>query len=235
MSAVEESGAVVLGLVDTGLGAGIGEDVRESLVAARAFAWDTEKDRVRETEAFPDALGHGGALATSALNTAPELRLLMAQVFFDQWRTRPAQVAAAIEWLCASGARVINLSLGLRADRPVLQQACDTALAAGVILVASSPARGEAVFPAAYKGVIRATGDARCAPSEFSWLDTAEADVGACVNSECGSVVGASVGAAYISAHIARYLQNHSEAGSEEVLSFLEHHASYTGAERRGV
>lgn len=226
---------VRVGLVDTGLGAVPDASVSQALITTRGFVWDGEKEAVAETQAQNDTLGHGSALAATVATTAPGVKLLMAQVFFQQWQTRPAQVAAAIDWLCASGARVINLSLGLRSDRPVLHQACDRALAAGVILVASSPARGEAVFPAAYNGVIRATGDARCDRDEISWLDSPQADVGGCVAAVCGSVAGASVGAAYISAHIARYLQGDSGAGLERVIEHLRERADYTGPERRSA
>lgn len=227
--------AVRVGLVDTGLGAGPDRGVNSALIAARGFAWDDPTRAVSEIAARPDQLGHGSALSATLVAAAPGVQLLMAQVFFQRWRTRPAQVAAAIDWLCASGAQVINLSLGLREDRPVLQRACDSALAAGVILVASAPARGDRVFPAAYDGVIRATGDARCARADFSWLDSAQADVGACVVTGCGSVAGASAGAVYISAHIARFLQMNSQAGREQVLDYLRQHASYTGPERRST
>lgn len=225
---------VRVGLVDTGLDSAGAGRVGEALLASRGFAWDDANATVTGIESAPDTLGHGSALATTVIATVPEVQLLMAQVFFGHWRTRPAQVAAAIDWLCASGAQVINLSLGLRADRPVLQQACANALASGVILVASSPARGEAVFPAAYAGVIRATGDARCDSTQVSWLATAQADVGGHVTAVGGAVAGASAGAAYISGHIARYLQDNRAAGREQVLKHLRDCASYRGPERRG-
>lgn len=226
---------VAVGLVDTGLG--VDAQAHSSILStqARAFAWDDDNREVLVTESCADALGHGSALASTITAMAPEARLLMAQVFFQRWSTSPAQVAAAIDWLSDSGARVINLSLGLRADRAVLRDACDNALAAGVILVASSPAQGEAVFPAAYEGVIRATGDARCQASQFAWLASAQADVGACVNAVQGTVAGASVASAYVSAHIACYLEQHREAGREQVLGYLRENASYQGPERRGV
>ncbi len=106
-------------------------------------------------------------------------QLLDARIFFDDLRTSAAQAASGIDWLLEQQVRLINLSFGLREDRAALRHACARARARGVVLVAASPARGEPVFPAAYEGVIRATGDARCAQDQHSWLGTAQADFGA--------------------------------------------------------
>lgn len=205
----------------------------DSLLGVRAFAWDEDAQSVAAGQHDMDALQHGSNLARTVCAIAPAAQLLVAKVFFQRWLTRPAQVAAAVDWLCASGAQVINLSLGLRADRAILRDACDAALASGVILVASAPARGEPVFPAAYPGVIRATGDARCERMQWSWLDSIQADVGGCVTALDETVAGASVGAACVSAHIARFLQARPGAGRAQVLDHLRNRAAYVGAQRR--
>jgi hypothetical protein len=163
------------------------------------------------------------------------VELLVARVFFGHWGTRPAQVAAALDWLCGAGAQVINLSLGLREDRMVLREACERTTAGGVILVASTPARGEPVYPAAYPGVLRATGDARCAPGEWSWLATPQADIAGCVTSADGTVSGASAGAAHVCAHIAMCLQDPAMSERDDLLDALRRGASYHGPERRGL
>lgn len=136
----------------------------------------------------PDRLGHGTDVARLILAAAPQAALIDAQVFADGRPVSAAAVAAAIDWAVGQGAELINLSLGLREDHWALRHACAAASAAGVLLVASSPARGGAVYPAAYPGVLAVTGDARCADGEWSLLDgpgaargdVAGAQVGAC-------------------------------------------------------
>lgn len=228
-----EAQPACIGLVDSGVDNAARSALGDSLLGVRAFDWDEAARSVTANQHGIDALQHGSKLATTVCAIAPAAQLLMARVFFQRWLTRPAQVAAAVDWLCASGAQVINLSLGLRADRAILRDACNRALACGVILVASAPARGESVFPAAYPGVIRATGDARCDRMQWSWLDSTQADVGGCVTALDESVAGASAGAACVSAHIARFLDARPGAGRAQVLDHLRHRAAYVGPERR--
>jgi hypothetical protein len=146
-----------------------------------------------------DRLGHGSALA-DVLLADPRVELAVARVFGASLHCTPAQVAAALDWLVAQRASVVTLAVGLREDRAPLRASCERALAAGVTLVAAVPARGEVSFPARYPGVLRATGDARCAPGEFSYLGT-HADFGAHVRA--GAVVGASAGCARVAARLA--------------------------------
>ncbi len=99
-----------------------------------------------------DALGHGSAVIQAILFRAPQARFSVAQVFDGRGVTSPLQIAAALQWLGGQGVRVVNLSLGVRQDRPLLREAVAELVAAGVLVCASSPARGEPVFPAAYPG-----------------------------------------------------------------------------------
>lgn len=216
------------GLIDSGVGpADPGRIVRQRMFRA------AEDGGVSETDATADLLGHGSALAEILLAADPRCTLLIAQVFRDRLSCSAAQAAAALSWLVREGARLVNMSFGLRTDRPVLRAACQQAVAQGVILVAASPARGEPVYPAAYPGVIRATGDSRCSPGELSLLATAQADFGGHVRATAGSVAGASVGCANVSAAALQFIANHPGAGQEAVRSWLASQASYRGPERR--
>lgn len=185
------------------------------------------------TDVQPDHLGHGTALANTILQQAPQTTLCIAQVFNQDWATSAAQVASAIDWLVMREVRLINLSLGLQQDRRILREACERAINAGVILVASTPAQGQSVYPAHYPGVIRATGDARCDFEQISWLDTPQADFGAYVRTHNNKVVGASAGAAHLSGHIARCLCEHPQANQQWVQQHLQTLASFHGQERR--
>ena len=164
----------------------------------------------------------------------PAVRLLNAQVFPQRLACSSAAVVAALDWLLDRGPRLVNMSFGLRRDDAALRAVCMRAVDSGVLLVAASPARGDPVYPAAYPGVLRATGDARCAPGELSWLDSPQADVGAHVSAHKGPIAGASVGCARVSAALLQYLGDRAEAGRDDALAWLRSRARYQGVERRG-
>ncbi|GHU26085.1 hypothetical protein FACS189488_14080 [Betaproteobacteria bacterium] len=181
--------------------------------AARAFV--IRDDALLAVPAHADQLGHGSAVFDIVHHLAPHARFVIAQVFRERLSTTAIQVAAAIDWLAEVGVDLINLSLGLTQPRPVLEAACQRAREAGVVLCAAAPARGGPVFPAAFDGVWRMTGDARCARAEISCLMTEQADFGAHVapltpprphddGPPHGS--GASMGCAHLSGHLAALL-----------------------------
>lgn len=221
-------GDPAVGLIDSGVDAA----TAANLSASRAFRLAAD-GRVAASEPEADRLGHGTALAGVLMGRVPGIRLLSAQVFTDSLSCSARQVAAALDWMVLHKARLVNMSFGLRRDREVLRQACARAQAAGLILVAASPARGAPVYPASYPGVIRATGDARCALEEISCLATAQADFGAHVRIDDGPVAGASVGCARISALAASFLAGNPAASAAELRDWLTARASYFGPERR--
>jgi subtilisin family serine protease len=176
-----------------------------------------------------DAFSHGTTVAKIILHHAPDARLLCAQAFGPGNRAEPAAVAAALRWLIAEHARLVNLSLGLPHDRDVLRAAVAEALAAGLILIASTPARGAPVYPAAYPGVLRVTGDARCAPDEISALGGEPADYGACPRDLEGTAGGASLAAGHLTGLLARGL----DACEQDATAILGRAARFQGRERR--
>jgi hypothetical protein len=214
-----------VGVIDSGCAP------EQALVSARRFWLD--EGVLCEGEIQPDRLGHGSAVLASLQAEAGELPLMLAQVFTEQGSTSALQVAAGLFWLAEQGVTLINLSLGLQQDRAVLRQACAEVQQAGVLLCASSPAQGSAVYPAAYPGVIRITGDARCAPGQWSWLGTAQADFGGHVG-ERGRA-GASLGCAAVSGRIATLLQQQPGLDRQQVYAWLQAHAAFSGPERRGA
>jgi hypothetical protein len=214
------------------LDSGVTADLEARVLVSRAFLQQSA-DGITGTAAVEDQLGHGSELAGLILSEAPTAMLLPAQLFSEKLVCTPLQVASALDWAVLEGAQVVNMSFGLRQDRPVLREACARALAAGVILVAAAPARGAAVYPAAYEGVVRASGDARCEPGEISFLDSPQADFGACVHSSTPAVAGASVGCAYLSGKIAHCLGSTTASNRDEVRQWLVQQACYRGRERR--
>jgi hypothetical protein len=201
--------------------------------AIETVAFATEDRRVEQRAVVADSSGHGSRIARLLIGGDAPCELLLAQVFVNTEATTSAAVAAAIDWVRARRARLIHMSLGLVGDRAVLAAAVARAVDAGCIVVASTPARGAPVYPAAYAGVIRATGDARCAPSELSWLGPSF--FGGCPHIEdCAQTDrrgGASIGAARVSRAI---LNGTANAPARAVVAALAAAARHIGPERKG-
>lgn len=216
---------VRIAVVDSGCAAAQAPRAR----AAVALVLD---DRVvRQAPVTADALGHGGRVAGILLHCAPQAELLVAQVFRERLTTTAAQVAAAIDWAVANGAQLVNLSLGLREPRPVLAEACARAVAAGTVLCAAAPARGQTVYPAGFPGVLRVTGDARCAPGEIAAIGSAEIDFGAHVRPLDGSLAGAgaSMACAWFTGLAARHFVG--GGGADALRAWLVEQARYHGVD----
>lgn len=226
-------------VIDSGLSAEVASSVGCTVLDARRFSDDGAN--VTAGPALRDPLGHGTAVIEAICAQGSRAELLIAQVFDERGVTTAATIAAALEWAVRAGAGLIHMSLGLREDRAVLAAAIAAALSSGCVLVASAPARGRSTFPAGYPGVVRATGDARCAPGELSVLASAQADFGGCPrlgsglrSPRAGKLVepaGASVGAAHVSGLIVEHLRPGS--GTHEVRLGLASLARYRGRERR--
>lgn len=217
-----------IALIDSGVSSG----AASSLVAARRFV-DTQGE-VDTGPPSDDPNGHGTALAEIIGAAGRRVDWVIAQVFDARARATPAAIAAAISWALSHRVHLIHLSLGLQCDRQILSDAITEALGASVVVVASNPARGAATYPAAYPGVIRGTGDARCGPDEISALGTRQADYGACSQHQSSSgrtLRGASIGAA----HLSRFIVRHAIPGmsGEELHLALRSRAIHLGPERR--
>ena len=216
---------ILVGIADSGIDGPAAASVR-----ARADFSDQGSSASENT--MRDGARHGSAIG-AVIAAIDGVALLDARIFDARLRAGTAQAAAAIDWLVARGARILNLSFGMREDDRLLREACHRALEAGVLIVASVPARGEPVFPGSYPGVIRATGDARCTDGAISWLGTAQADAGGAPRTPCGRVAGASAGCAHVSAALARLMVQCPEAGRQALLEALRASARHHGPERR--
>lgn len=205
-----------VGLLDNGIDAALAGRV----VAAADFTSGT---------LAIDPAGHGSALARAILHHAPDSTLLDARAFGRDLRSSPAAVGAALRWVIGQSVQIVNLSIGLREERAVLREAVAEALDRGLILVASTPARGGPVYPAAYPGVLRVTGDARCEMGEVSKLGGTPADYGACPKDLDGTPRGASFAAAHVSGLLAAALAH----GATDPRAALDGLACYEGREHR--
>src|SRR5690606_27658265 len=157
------------------------------------------------------------------LEQARQAQLLMGQVFGERPATTAAQVGAGLAWLLEQGVSLINFSLGLHADRPMLRELCCQAAEQGVLICASSPAMGQPVYPAAYSGVVAVTGDARCQPGQWSWLQEERAEFGAPVGR--GAEGGASMACARFSGMLAAFWTERPSLSGAEVLHYFRQHA----------
>jgi hypothetical protein len=213
---------------------GIETASRLPVIARRCFV--DGGDGVTEAASNGDASGHGTTVAKIIASAPIRLELIAAEVFNSEGRSTPAAVAAAVRWALVQRAGLIHLSLGLRHDRRVLAEAIAQAVSEGVILVASTPARGAPSYPASYPGVIRATGDARCGIEDISHLSTTWADIGGCAFCPATDervCRGASVGAAYLT----RFIVSHAvpSEGAHRVRERLTRFATHHGPERRRI
>jgi subtilisin family serine protease len=217
--------------MDTGIKVGLLDDgiagaPAQNVVAMREFI---------QPARVPLADGHGSAMAAIITGLCGQVRLYDARVFPERGPATPASLAEALDWLSTQKVELVNISLGLRDDRDVLRLACARSIERGTLLVAAAPARGAAVYPAAYPGVLRVTGDARCAPGEYTWLDSPQATVGACVGGSNHVPGQAGGGASCAVAQVTGELARMRSAGvvTDDLLGELRGRCTYFGPEQR--
>ncbi len=220
-----------VGIMDSGIAA----DFATSVLAARDFT-DASPGGQASSSWMADDTGHGTAVARLVLDGCEDADLILARIFGQGRVASVERVVAAMAWLVESRVQVINLSFGMAAQNPVLTCACHEAASMGVVLVASSPARGRATYPASEPVCLAVSGDARCGPHEISWLANAQAEFGAhpgLRHTQCAQAGGASFAAARVTGMVADLLaQGCPVAG---IRPALRGRASYLGPERRNL
>ena len=219
-----------VGLLDSG----VTDDLLPRVATARRFVAGPDDD-VDVLPATSDPVGHGTLLARIVLGhvDAAAADLVIAQAFTRRTEVSMRVVAAALEWLVTEHVRVINLSFGVRRDDPVLRRATRGAVDAGVLLVAATPARGGAVYPAAYPGVVAVCADARCGPEEVSFLGGIPPLFGACPQGSLAAVAGSSCASAHVAGLLAAYLARLPSATGDRATAHLQRTARYIGREQR--
>ena len=137
-----------------------------------------------------DNYGHGthvaGIVGASSNNTVgvagvcPGCTVLAGKVLNDSGVGSSSGLANGIDWAVSNGAKVINMSLGVRASR-TLETAINNAWSKGVVLVAAAGNGGNQskIYPGAYPNVIAVAAtdnaDAKASFSTYgaSWVDVA--------------------------------------------------------------
>jgi thermitase len=141
-------------------------------------------------ESGDDNYGHGthvaGIVAATANNThgvagtCPGCTILDGKVLNDSGVGSTSSLANGINWATSNGAKVINMSLGVRASR-TLETAVNNAWNKGAVLVAAAGNGGSQtkIYPGAYTNVIAVAAtdnnDAKASFSTYgaSWVDIA--------------------------------------------------------------
>lgn len=157
-----------------------------------------------------DAAGHGTRIAAIICSARHQPELGVAQVLDAHGRGTADDVVAALQWAAEQRPDLVHMSLGLADNRPAIAAAIDALVSAGVVCVASTPARGAPVYPAACPGVIAASGDARCGQDQISVLGSGGVEFGGCpVHGDTSGREwrGASIGAAYVTRFIVGHLE----------------------------
>jgi len=119
---------------------------------------------INTRKSYKDDNGHGthvaGIIAAEdneigVIGVAPEAWLYGVKVLDRRGSGYISDVIDGITWCIENGVDIANMSLGTDADIQSLQDACDAAYDAGLLLVAAAGNDGGAVdFPAAYDSVI---------------------------------------------------------------------------------
>lgn len=142
---------VKVAVIDTGI------DLNHPLLRGRidtVGAWDFVGGDANTQEEKPASgrgkYGHGTAVSGVVLQVAPNAEILPLRALNPNGRGAMSRVLQAMDRAVASGAQVINLSLGSTLPSPALDAAISAALARGVVVVNSSGNSGTEgmVYPA---------------------------------------------------------------------------------------
>jgi thermitase len=141
--------SIIVAVLDTGINKD-NQDLADMVVTEVNFTDSPTSD---------DLYGHGTHMAGTIAAIAPECRLMNVKVADDTGRCEPAVVARGIIWAVDHGAKVINLSLSMKAS-PDLEEAVNYAWSQGAILIAAAGNKGtsDPSYPAYYVNCLAVAG-----------------------------------------------------------------------------
>lgn len=133
-----------------------------------------------ESDGTPHAGMHASAMAKTFQAHAPYVQIVNAVVFPGRLATSHIPVCATLDWFCKDPPEIVLCAFGMARSSVELGIVVARLQQAGSTIIASAPARGGLVYPAALYGVLSVQGDARCGLQELSRLDLPHAVFGAC-------------------------------------------------------
>ena len=141
--------SITVAVLDTGINTD-SQDLADRVVAEVNFTDSPTSD---------DLYGHGTHMAGTIAAIAPECRLMNVKVADDAGICGPSVVARGIIWAVDHGAKVINISLAMKAS-PDLVEAVDYAWSQGAIIIAAAGNKGgsEPSYPAYYANCLAVAG-----------------------------------------------------------------------------
>ena len=131
---------------------------------AEGFALHGDAPPLQRGSDWSDCTGHGTACTAALFRLVQDIDVLAIRLLDEELRTTTAALAAGIVEAAREGARVINLSLGSRADeaRAPLEAAVREAAELGAVCVAAAHPRGRSLWPADLPTVLSATTHRSC-------------------------------------------------------------------------
>ena len=176
--AIGRGAGVRVAILDTGI-----DRTHPALAGSIVGGWDfvdEDPDPTDSADGIDDdgdgvvdeALGHGTHVAGIVHLTAPGAELLVARVLSSEGHGDMIDVARAIRWAVAHGARVINLSLGSLTRSDAVQLALAEAADVGVVCVAAAGNSGSNTpveFPASSRFTVAVAAlDVQGLPAAFT-------------------------------------------------------------------
>jgi thermitase len=142
-------GSIIVAVLDTGIDKD-NPDLADRVVDEVNFTHSPTSD---------DLYGHGTHMAGTIAAIAPECGLMNVKVADDAGRCEPSVVARGIIWAVDHGAKVINISLAMKASLQ-LEEAVNYAWSQGAILIAAAGNKGgaEPSYPAYYVSCLAVAG-----------------------------------------------------------------------------
>ncbi|MCK6481904.1 MAG: S8 family serine peptidase [Planctomycetes bacterium] len=165
--ALASGSGIKVAIVDSGLLPGGHPDLAGKVLAGWDFV-DGDADPVDAADGVDNDLdgltdegvGHGTFIAGIVAAVAPEARILPVRVLDSDARGSSLRVAKGIVWAVEAGARIINLSIGVRRKSGVIQDALQVARDRGVLVVVSAGnagMNGTLAFPGGLSDVVTVT------------------------------------------------------------------------------
>jgi thermitase len=161
--------SIIVAVLDTGIDKD-NPDLADKLMA---------EVNLTDSPTSDDLYGHGTHMAGTIAAIAPECRLMNVKVADDAGRCEESVVARGIIWAVDHGAKIINISLSMKAS-PELAEAVNYAWSRGAILIAAAGNKGgsEASYPAYYVNCLAVVGtnenDSLALLSSYGdWVDVA--------------------------------------------------------------